>query len=98
MGKIKRKVNNKLKGAFGQTTYHEGGGATIEVNKRRHANKKALKEFPKKDRPMINTMVHEETHAAHPKMHERTVRKVARRKVARMSGKQKRKLYQKYAK
>ena len=94
-GKIRRKVNNKLKGAFGQTTYHEHG-ATIEINKKRHKNKRALKKFPKKDRAIINTIVHEELHANHPKMRERTVRKNARRRIARMGRKAKNKLYSKY--
>ena len=93
--RIKRRVNNRLKGAFGETTYHEGG-ATIEINKKRHKNKRALKEFPKKDRSMLNTIVHEELHARHPKMHERTARKMARKRVARMGRKQKNKLYAKY--
>lgn len=96
MNTIKRKTDNKLRGAFGETTFHEGGGATIRINKRRHKNKRALKAFPKADRPMINTMVHEELHAKHPKMHEKTVRKVARRKVARMTRKQKSKVYSRY--
>lgn len=91
-----RKVNNKLKGVFGQTTYHERR-ATIEINKKRHKNKRALKEFPKKDRSMLNTIVHEELHAAHPKMHEKTVRKMARKRAARLSRKRKNKLYSRYA-
>ena len=82
----KRTVNNKLKGAFGQTTYNEDGSATIEINKKRHKNTKALAAFPKADRSMINTIVHEEMHAAHRKMSERAVRKAARRKGARISG------------
>lgn len=95
--RIKRKINNKLKGAFGQTTYNEDGSATVEVNKKRHKDPRALKTFPKADRPLINTMVHEELHAQHPKMHERTVRKVARRRVARMGRKAKNRMYQRYA-
>ena len=94
-GKIRRKVNNKLKGAFGQTTYYEHG-ATIEINKKRHKDKRALKKFPKKDRSMLNTIVHEELHAAHPKMHEKTVLKVARKRVAGLSRKRKKKLYSRY--
>ena len=94
-GKIRRKVNNKLKGAFGQTTYHEHG-ATIEINKKRHKNKRALKEFPKKDRSMLNTIVHEELHANHPRMTEKVVRKKARKSVSRMGRSRKNKLYNKY--
>lgn len=69
---------------------------TIAINKKRHKNKQALKKIPKKDRPMINTIVHEEAHAAHPGMTERGVRKFARRKVSKISRKEKNKLYQRY--
>ena len=96
MSEIKRKVNNKLRGAFGQTTYNEGGGAVIEINKKRHRDPRALKGFPKQDRSLINTIVHEELHANHPKMHEKTVRKMARKRVTGLSRKSKNKLYSKY--
>lgn len=45
---------------------------------------------------LIDTIVHEETHRMHPKMHEKTVRKEAARKVASMGQKAKAKLYKKY--
>lgn len=89
----KRKVNNNLRGAFGETDY---GKRTITINKKRHKNKAALKKFPKIDQTLLNTIVHEETHAAHPRMLERTVRKVARRKTMTMSIKEKNKLYGRY--
>ena len=45
---------------------------------------------------LIDTIVHEETHRMHPKMHEKTVRKEAKRKVESMSTKEKSKLYKRY--
>ena len=97
MKKIKRKVSNKLKGVFGQTEFdRRNRTVTITINKRRHKNKRALKEFAKKDRSMINTIVHEELHASRPRLHERTTRKLARKKVAGMSRRRKNKLYSMY--
>ena len=95
MKKITRKVNNKLRGAFGQTDF-KNGTVTIEINKKLHKNKKVVTRTPKKDRTLLNSIVHEELHAAHEKMHEDTVRKKARRKVSKLSKKQKKKLYQRY--
>jgi len=95
MKKIKRKINNKLRGAFGQTDIDEG---TIVINKARHKNKRATKKYAKKERTMINTMVHEEEHMAHPKMTEKSVRKAARKKVARLTPQQKKKIYARYRK
>ena len=45
---------------------------------------------------LLNTIVHEETHARHPKMHERTVRKKTKSLTGRMSKTTKQKYYSKY--
>ena len=82
-----------MRGAFGMI---DEKNKTITINKKRHKNKQALKKIPKKDRPLGNTIMHEETHAEHPRMREKTVRKVARKKFARMSKKQKSKMYSRY--
>lgn len=96
MNQIKRKVNNKMKW-YGETNF--GPKVTkIVINKKLH--KKAIKKdksILKKSRTLIDTIVHEEMHARHPKMHEKTVRKMTPRKVAKMSRLSKNKLYKKYA-
>lgn len=68
----------------------------ITINKKRHRNKKAQKEFAKQDRSMINTIVHEEIHRVHPNMTEKGTRKMARKKVSSMSVKEKNKNYSRY--
>ena len=93
MMKYKRRVNNKLRGALGETYFDK---KTIVINKKRHKNPVVMKKFAKVDRTLINTIVHEELHAKHPKMYEKTVRKLARVKVNKMSIAKKKKLYSKY--
>jgi len=98
MKKYKRKVDNKMKW-YGDTDTDKH---VIRINKNK--NSRAKKNPPKgegyrkKDYTLINTIVHEETHAVHPKMSERKVVKEARRKVFEMSMKKKKKFYSKYAK
>lgn len=82
---IKRKVNNKLK-SYGVADTEK---KTIEINKKMHKNIKKDKSLPKKSRSLIDTIVHEEMHIKHPKMHEKTVRREAPRRVAGMSSAQK---------
>lgn len=81
---------------FGVTDFDKG---TITINKKLH--KKAKKNpkkygFTKKDSTLLNTIVHEKLHTKHPKMHERTVRKLAHKKVAGMSSSQKKKQYRQF--
>lgn len=97
--KWKRKVDNKLRGSYGQTDY---------VNKTITINKKASKKDPLYKRPVnkgakkypdvLATMVHEEYHRAHPKATERTTRKAERKLVASMTPTQKRRMYGRYQK
>lgn len=93
--KWKRRVSSKLRGSYGETDFEK---RTITINKTRHKSANARKDFPKQDRSLINTIVHEETHRIHPRMTEKVVRKKARASVARMSKKQKSKWYSKYEK
>lgn len=93
MKPFKRRVNNKLRGMFGETDYEK---RTIEINKKQHKRARSLAGLPKKDRSLLNTIVHEETHAAHPRMHERAVRKTTRKRVTRMPRKEKNKMYARY--
>ena len=92
---VKRIVDNKLKGAYGETDLSTG---TIRINKKRHKSKRAQRINKNKDgtEKMIDTMVHENLHLAHPKMHERTVRKETKRKLAKMTPKQKKKVYNQF--
>lgn len=93
--KWKRRVNNKLRGAYGQTDFEK---RVIEVNKKAHKDKKRARITPNKDgtESLIHTIVHEENHRKHPKKHERTVRREEKPMVKKLSKKQKKKLYDKY--
>ncbi len=90
----KRKVfrvrtNNKLKGAYAETDLEKG---TITINRRKHKTDPLHKKrYPE----MADTKIHEFMHAEHPKMHEKTVRKLTRKKLKRMSKKQKGRIYSK---
>ncbi len=89
----KFKVNNKLRGAFGETDLNTG---TITINKKMHAAaKKNPKKYglSKKETTILNTIVHENMHVKHPKMHEKTVRKLTKKKVAHMTPTAKKKAY-----
>jgi len=92
--KWKYLVDNKLKGAYGETDFEK---KTVRVNKKRHKGKLS-KGFSKKEGSLINTMVHEDLHVKHPKMAEKKVRKVAKKKVEKMGAKAKAKLRAKFKK
>ena len=91
-----RKVNNHLKAVYGMTTTQNGKRPIIEINKKKHKTISNDKSLLKRDRTLINTIVHEEMHAKHPKMHEKTVYKSTPRKVKNLTLKEKIKLYHKY--
>lgn len=92
----KYKVNNKLRDKsgpyYGFTDYNK---KIITINKEIHKKKKSGTSIPKKDQTLINTIVHEELHKNHPKMHEKTVMKVTKKKVKSMGEKAKKRLYSK---
>lgn len=79
-------VDNKMK-AYGQTDFVK---REIKVNK-----KKSAKSGNKGE--LLDSIVHEHTHARHPKMHEKTVQKVTRALLPTLSKKQKQSYYRKYA-
>lgn len=84
MKKYKRVVDNRMRG-FGDTDFNK---KVIRVNKKRS----------KKHGELLDTIVHEETHRKHPKMHEKNVRKTARRKIKKMSTRVKKKNFALYSK
>ena len=90
---IKRIVDNKLKDAYG-----ESEGNVIRINKKAHKRMdlKRVNRNPQGTESLVDTMVHEEMHVKHPKMHEKTVRKKAKMVVKRLTQKQKAKLRSKY--
>ena len=92
-----RKVNNRMKGAYGMTTLQSGKRPIIEINKRAHAKLKNDKRFSKKEKTLLNTIVHEEIHAKHQRMYEKNVRRMAIKKTASMSKVAKKKFYSRYA-
>lgn len=92
----KLEVDNKMK-HYGTTNPNT---KTVKVNK-----KKSLKN-PTHTRPInkhahkypevLDTAVHEMTHAKHPKMHEKTVYKHMKKRLKKMIHKQKAKVYAKF--
>ena len=91
MPKIKRSkdkwarvVDNSMR-VFGDTNYDK---KIIRVNK-----KKSKKTAPGE---VIKTIIHEEEHRLHPKMHEKTVYKKAREMIKRMNHNQKQRHYARY--
>ena len=93
--KFTRKIDNKLRGAYGETDLERG---VIRINKARHQNKKYKRINPNKDgsEKLYGTIYHEETHAKHPKLTEREVLKREKHFVKSGSKKQKAKLYKLY--
>lgn len=64
--KLKIGVDNKLKGAYGETTIEKGKPTIVRINVKKHKGDKA---------ELADTIKHELMHAQHPKMHEKTVYK-----------------------
>ena len=89
--KYKIKIDNKME-AFGEVDFDK---KIIKINRKAHikAKKKALWDIPQKDSTLINTLLHEKMHIAHPKMKERNIRKITREKLIEMSKKIKNRLY-----
>lgn len=92
---IKRIVDNKLKGAYGET---DTEAKVVRINKKAHKRMdlKRVNRNPNGTESLVDTIVHEEMHAKHPNMHEKTVRKKAKKVVARLSQKAKSKIRNKY--
>jgi len=86
--KWKRKTDNRMRD-YGEIDYHTGA---IRINK------KASRKWGKKHKKagVLDTIVHEEMHAEHPKMSEKTVRKRTKKKIGKMTRRQKKRQYSKY--
>lgn len=91
------RVNNKLKGTFGET---DPAKRTIEINKKLHAQKSGghLIKNANGTEKLIGTIVHETIHAQHPQMHEKTVRKLTPRRLQKLSKRTKGRLYSRFTK
>lgn len=84
--KLKRVFGN-AKGVYGVTYIEDGKPKKIVINKK----------LIKKDKEsIISTILHEELHAKHPRMHEKTVRKLEKKALKNTSAKKKKALYAKY--
>lgn len=90
--KYKVMVDNAMHGVFGET---DEGTRTIKINKKLHAVKGGGHLIKNKDgtEKIIGTLTHELMHATHPKMLEKTVRKLSKMRLKTMSPKRKDKLY-----
>jgi len=85
--KFLRRVNNKQR-SFGVTDLDK---KTITINKR------MSKRHKKGGTPeLLDTIVHEETHARHPRMNEQTVRRRTKRAIKRMPKRAKKAAYNRF--
>ena len=87
-----RSVVNK--GPYGETDLEK---KTVKINKKLSkkspSRKRPVNKHAKKYPDVLDTIVHEKAHIEHPNMHERTVRKLALKKMKTMPKKQKQKHY-----
>lgn len=94
----KNVVDNRMR-HFGDTDLN---AKIIRVNKRKAKNppakKQPLNNHAKKYPELLDTIVHEQYHAKHPKATEKTTKKQTRKLITKMVPKQKKKLYSKFAK
>jgi hypothetical protein len=94
--KYKRIVDNKMP-YYGETDDEK---RTIKVNKKKSKDKpshiKPVNKHASKYPEVLDTITHEEMHAKHPKMHEKTVRIETRNLMKKMSENKKRKMYSLY--
>lgn len=92
----KFKVDNKLRGAYGQTDF---ATKTVLINKKKHKDKKMLAKerkyhrLPDGTESIIDTIEHELGHIRKPNASEGAVEKSATKRVARMSPRAKQKTY-----
>lgn len=93
----RRVVDNKMRGAYGETDFEN---KTIKVNKKKSKErplyKRPVNKGATKYPDVLATMVHEELHKDNPSMTEKNVRKAERAKVAKMSSKEKKRVYSRY--
>ena len=85
--KPKIKVNNHLKGVFGETTTTPGKRAVVEINVKAHKNHVFKKSYTLKQ-ALADTVKHELDHAHHPKKKEKTVYKDTSKFMKKASNKQ----------
>ncbi len=92
----KFKVDNKLRGAFGETDFDT---KTVTINKKKHKDKKMLvrervyNRLPNGTESILDTINHELGHVVNPKASEGIVEKKAKGSVKKLSPRQKKKLY-----
>lgn len=92
--KYQWEVDNKMRGAFAEVDFEK---KVVRVNKKRHKSKSAgrISKNPDGSEKLIDTLVHENEHILDPLATEKQVKKRAKRKVEKMSKKQKAKFYSK---
>ena len=90
-------VVGNIKGAYGETDFTK---KTVKINKQYHKSKGDHPPDIKKNKDgsasMVDTAQHELIHKQHPKMWEKTVRKLTPKKVKKLSKKTKQKLLNKF--
>lgn len=89
------KNGKQMSDLFGETDDQK---KTITINKRLHAQKGGGHIIRNKDgrESIIGTISHELMHARHPRMREKTVRKLNRKRVKRLSTQTKKRMYDKF--
>lgn len=89
------KSGGRMKDLFGET---DDATRTVTINKGLHREKKGghIIRTKKGTESIIGTISHELLHRDHPKMREKTVRKLNRKRVKRLSTRTKKKMYSKF--
>lgn len=84
-------VDNKLKGAFGETDLDTN---VIKINKKKHFDKSLKMVNPTGDpyKDLASTVNHELLHIKHPKATETAIRKIEKKQAATMTPKRKKQL------
>lgn len=94
-------TNNKLRGAYGETNFNK---KTVQINKKKHKNKKALQKERRyntlKDgtESILDTIGHELGHVANPNAGERKIAKRAKKGIKKLSTRAKKKMYRLFSK
>jgi hypothetical protein len=93
--KIWKHVVGPIRGAVGETDFDK---KIVKVDKAKQRKKVEYAGFSKKENTLINTERHELFHVKHPKMHEKTIRKITKKWAKRAGAKSKRKIYRLFQK
>ena len=94
--KYKKVVDNKMR-AYGDCNFQKKIIRVNRVKARKDPSRvRPINKHAKRYPDVLDTMVHEENHVKHPRMHEKNIRKKTLRDIKKMTPKQKQKIYSRY--